>query len=100
MAFVNLSMPTKTVEYMISGVPICVFAPCESALAQYATQNRWAYVITKNHVKIISDSIEKLFKNEELRQKISKTAIEVATVLHSTEIGKNIFYNLLDIHLK
>lgn len=76
--FAKYSFPTKASEYMISGTPILVFAPQETALCIHAKENRWAYVVDKNNDEQIVRAIENLMTNESLRRTLGHTAREFA----------------------
>ena len=53
----NNSMPTKAPEYMVSGTPIIVFGPGETALVDDAVQNKWAVTVTENNTKLLADAV-------------------------------------------
>lgn len=72
--FIKYSMPTKASEYMISGMPILVFAPKETALCKHAKDNGWAYVVDNNNDEQIISAIENLMTNENLRRTLGNNA--------------------------
>ena len=82
--FIRLSMPTKASEYMISGTPIIVFAPEETAIVKYAQQLGWAKVIVENNVEIVATAIRQLFQSKEERRRIAQNAIQVAEKNHDS----------------
>lgn len=79
------SMPTKTSEYMISGVPILVYAPSETALYKYAYESNWAYCVTKQSIEQITNALKELYDNFELRRKLGIRAKELALIKHNAE---------------
>jgi glycosyltransferase involved in cell wall biosynthesis len=83
--FIRYSMPTKATEYMITGTPIILFAPKETAIVDDAERYGWATVITENNVTSLVESITYLVKNEEARRKVGKHAIKFATENHGSE---------------
>jgi glycosyltransferase involved in cell wall biosynthesis len=84
--YIRYSMPTKGPEYMISGTPVIIFAPKETAIAEYADQYGFAGLITKNDVAAISETIKKLIQHQELRNRLAKKAIETAERNHDSNI--------------
>jgi glycosyltransferase involved in cell wall biosynthesis len=95
MEFVKLSMPTKTAEYMISGVPICVLAPKDSALYKYAYEYNWAQTINSPNHSIIRTKLIEILENENLRQKLATNAMALAQKKHSIDVNKDLFYKLI-----
>ena len=77
-SFLQYSMPTKASEYMATGTPILLYAPIETALAQHALRNKWAYVVTAHHKKRLSQAIKELYSNESLRQHLGSLAKQYA----------------------
>lgn len=92
--FLRLSMPTKVSEYMISGTPIMVFAPRDTALAEYALKYHWAYVID-NDKQSINNAIRELYYNESLREKVGLKAKELADLRHNAVKIRSYFKDLL-----
>ena len=94
--FLTLSMPTKVSEYMISGTPILIFAPKDTALAEYALREQWGLVIDTNMDKDIEGSILELYQNESIRRKYGQRAIEIAIANHDSNKVRSEFRQLLD----
>lgn len=93
--YIKYSMPTKASEFMISGTPVIIFAPEETAIVKYARQYNWAEIITENKTEIIAKSIKSLILNEEKRRTIAENAIRTAEKNHNaTEITKK-FKNVI-----
>jgi len=93
--YIKLSMPTKVPEYMISGTPVIIFAPEETAVVKYAKENEWAELITENEISEISGSINRLLNSGELRQRIAQNAIKTAEKNHSSATIKNQFREVI-----
>lgn len=88
--YIRFSMPTKAPEYMITGTPIIVFAPEETAIVKNALKYDWAKIITENNIKAVSDGIKQMIENKELRKKYAKNAIAMAEKnYNSTEVTKS-----------
>lgn len=80
--FLRLSMPTKASEYMISGTPIIIFSPKNTAIVNYAEENNWAYCITNNSPLSIEKSLIELTSNFNLRKALAEKAISTARINH------------------
>lgn len=81
-AFIKYSMPTKASEYMISGTPILIFAPEDTALVRYAKDYKWAKVVTKNKVEELKAALIELIDSKEVRSTVARQAIEIAEQRH------------------
>jgi glycosyltransferase involved in cell wall biosynthesis len=95
--FAQLSMPTKASEYMISGTPVLVFADSSTFLAKHANDWRWAYVVSENSEKMLTDAIILLKTNIELRSRIAKSAILYATKYEDSRIINEEFRRCLNL---
>ncbi|RYX87908.1 glycosyltransferase [bacterium] len=97
--YIKYSMPTKVSEYMVSGTPIIVFAPEETAMVKYAQEFEWAKVITENDIDILSRGIKQLVENKEAREQIAQNAINIAeknhNAIHVTNQFKSLIYSLV-----
>jgi glycosyltransferase involved in cell wall biosynthesis len=82
--FIRFSMPTKTTEYMISGTPIILFAPKETAIVKYAEKYKWAFIITNNQISSLCEGIKYLIQNNITRQQISTNAKRIAEENHES----------------
>jgi glycosyltransferase involved in cell wall biosynthesis len=80
--YIKYSMPTKASEFMISGTPVLIFAPEETAIVKYARQYDWAKIVTENKLESIADSIKRLIQSEDLRRQIAENAIKTAEKNH------------------
>jgi glycosyltransferase involved in cell wall biosynthesis len=89
------SLPTKASEYMISGVPLIVFAPAETAISKFCADKECGYCLTDQSTEKIIDAIDFLTGNPEYRNKISSRAVEMATKLFDGEKVRNEFQQLL-----
>lgn len=76
--FIKYSMPTKAPEYMMSGTPIIVFGPAETALVIDARQNNWAKVVTENNIEVLAEAINTIVTDQNLRKQVAANAIRIA----------------------
>lgn len=76
--FLKYSMPTKISEYMISGTPILVYSPAETAISKYVDENSCGCCVTTQSKEKLSSAIELLISNIDYRENISKNAVRLA----------------------
>jgi glycosyltransferase involved in cell wall biosynthesis len=93
--FIGYSMPTKATEYMISGTPVIIFSPEQTALVNYAKKHHWAKIVTDNNVIALSKAIASLIQNKTERQLLAQTAIKIAKDNHSLSRVTDEFRNIL-----
>ncbi len=93
--YIKYSMPTKASEYMISGTPVIVFGPRETALVKYAQKEGWAKVIVENEVEVVANALRELFQNKEERRRIAQNAIQVAERNHDSYKISTDFQNII-----
>lgn len=80
--YIKYSMPTKASEYMISGTPIVLFAPKDTAAVKYAEDYGWAAVVTENKVEDLSRAIKALILDESARKNLAQNAQKIAAMRH------------------
>jgi len=93
--FAKLSMPTKTSEYMISGTPILIYSPEETALAKFFIDNNCGYCVTHQSKEELEKAIQFLISNQGYRQEISCNAVKLATEKFDSEKVRQEFQKLL-----
>jgi len=93
--YLKLSMPTKASEYMISGTPVLVYSPEETAVTKFFSGNECGYCITVQDQKTIIRAIQFLIRDEKYREKISGKAVELAKSRFSAVTVRKAFQNLL-----
>ncbi|MFC2096250.1 glycosyltransferase [Bacteroidota bacterium] len=91
--FVKYSMPTKAPEYMISGVPIFIYAPEQTELVRHARLNNWAFINSDNNLTELENKLLESLKDKKIRIQISSNAIKYATNNYSSEKVLNNFRN-------
>ncbi len=75
---VSTSLPSKSVEYLASGVPVIVHAPPYSTVARLARDEGWAEVVDKPDVGQLGDALARLANDEPLRKRLVTNALRVA----------------------
>lgn len=93
--FLRLSMPTKASEYMISGTPVLVYAPKETAVSKFFSQNDCGYCLTSQSQEEITKAIQFLISNEEYRKRICYNAVNLAKERFGAEKVRKEFQNML-----
>lgn len=95
LSFIKYSMPTKASEYMISGTPILIFSPADTAIVDYASKYKWAKVVTENSTEALVVSLRSLILNQEERERIAKTAVQLAENKHDAHKVRSDFKKTL-----
>ena len=93
--FAKLSMPTKASEYMITGIPILIFASEETEIVRHAKIHKWAYCLTKNDNGSLKNAILTLYNDIDLRKMYGKKAHEYALNNYDAEKIRNRFKELI-----
>ena len=93
--FIQFSMPTKGPEYMMSGTPIILFAPEETAIVKYCQTYKCAKIITENSINEITKAIKDLIQNETERKEIANKAKKIAAENHNSADVTNDFKNII-----
>jgi glycosyltransferase involved in cell wall biosynthesis len=79
---VMTSLPTKTADYLISGVPILVHAPAYSSVVGEAKQGQWAAVVEDASVESLNQALERLATDVIWRQQLVLNALQTAKRKH------------------
>lgn len=88
--YIKYSMPTKAPEYMMSGTPVVIFGPEETAVIKYARKYNCAKIVTENNINALAVAITELINNEPSRIQLAENAKMVAAKYHDAlDIRKN-----------
>ena len=82
---VATSFPTKTADYLISGVPILVHAPSYSSVVRAAKQDRWAAVVDETTAESLTQALDRLTTDNAWRQQLVQNALQTARLKHDLE---------------
>lgn len=93
--FAKLSIPTKASEYMISGAPILVWAPKQTALAEYAEKEKWAYLVSDNNKSKIIEALEKIYSSKLMRKQLGEKAKALAITTEDANVIRKRFKNAI-----
>ena len=98
--YLRFSMPTKVSEYMISGTPVLVYAPENTAVSKFFSQHNCGICITSQSSEEITKAIQFLIENKDFRQEISNNAVNLAKEKFDVLKVRNDFQYLLKSILK
>jgi glycosyltransferase involved in cell wall biosynthesis len=98
--YLKLSMPTKASEYMISGTPILVYSPEETAVSKFFIQNECGLCVTKHDRQDLAIAFRILFDNKDYREKISRNAVRYALEKFNAQNVRNEFQRLINVTQK
>jgi glycosyltransferase involved in cell wall biosynthesis len=93
--YIKLSMPTKAPAYMISAVPVLVYAPKVVATAKYAANEGWGSVVSIQGVRHVREEIYRLMKDEEARRRYGERAHQLACERHNAASIRPAFWKRL-----
>lgn len=93
--FIKYSMPTKVTEYMISGTPILIYAPCDTALYQYAKKYKIAKIVGEKDNDKLKKAIVEIFENEPERNAMAINARTIALKNHDGNAVREFFRSCL-----
>jgi glycosyltransferase involved in cell wall biosynthesis len=81
--FAQFSISTRASESMISGVPILLYAPVNTALYQYFKNTGSACLVGEKNLQKLESSVVELWDNTDLRNRITENAYR--TVLYDSD---------------
>jgi glycosyltransferase involved in cell wall biosynthesis len=93
--FLRFSMPTKVTEYMVSGTPVIVYAPYETAVSRFFEENGCGCCVTEQDPDKLHNAIELMISDEEYRKQLSHKAVSLAKDLFDADKVQNEFQQLL-----
>jgi glycosyltransferase involved in cell wall biosynthesis len=80
---------------MISGTPILVYAPQETAVSRFCHKNECAMCVNDHSEDAVAQAITYLIHNEAYRRELSRKAVKLATELFDAGIVRGKLYNVL-----
>jgi len=92
---VRYSMPTKVPEYLVSGVPILLYAPGGIAQVDYAEQAGWGLTVTEQEPAMLDAALERIVGDCALRQELVRRARETAAARHDAATVRTAFREAL-----
>ena len=93
--FARFSIPTKASEYMLSGTPVLVYAPEETAVSKFFNENDCGYCLTSQDQEDVQKAIWFLIEDTDYREKIRSNAINLAKEKFDAEKVRKEFQSLL-----
>ncbi|MBN2523944.1 MAG: glycosyltransferase [Bacteroidales bacterium] len=94
--YLKFSMPTKASEYMISGTPILVYSPEETAVSRFFIQNECGLVVSRHDHEALLEAFRFIIDNKEYQEKISRNAVRFAMEKFDAGKVRNEFQNLIN----
>lgn len=76
--FARLSIPTKASEYMLSGTPVLVLAPAETAVYKFFRKHNCGFCIDRCSFEEIENGLLFLITNTDYMERISSNAVRIA----------------------
>jgi hypothetical protein len=75
--FIRYSWPTKMPEFMISGRPILLYGPADTAFGEYARRESWACVVDRRDPRLLSEALVGLMGDYGRRRDLTVRAREL-----------------------
>jgi glycosyltransferase involved in cell wall biosynthesis len=92
--FIRYSMPTKVPAYLNSGTPVLAYGSTETAQIRYATDSRWALVVSEPSAETLKAALKRIVSDIDLREKLSAAA-RLAAANHDAGIVRASFQQIL-----
>jgi glycosyltransferase involved in cell wall biosynthesis len=92
--FIRYSMPTKIPAYLISGTPVLVYGPAETAQVRYALESGWGHVIAERSPSDLKAALRRIIEDGMLRSGLSEAARKAAAN-HDAKTVRGAFQDLL-----
>jgi glycosyltransferase involved in cell wall biosynthesis len=83
---VATSFPSKTAEYLASGIPVLVHAPSYSAVARYCPKPGCGLVVDEPNEDSLRSVLLHLSRDAGLRRELSAKALEAAEKNHNASL--------------
>ena len=93
--YAQYSIPTKSSEYMASGVPILACAPAQTAISKFLQKHNCGHCLTELEPDKIEDAIQLLADDAEYRRLLSSNATTVAFVKFDARKVRSEFQSLI-----
>ena len=94
-SFLRYSMPTKASEYMISGTPILIYSPHETAVSKFFLHNECGCCVTEQDAGQLINALKVLISDEHYRTTLGNNAIRIASDLFDGKKKRDEFRQLL-----
>lgn len=93
--YTRLSISTKIPQYMASGRPILAYGPSDVASCRYIEERGCGLVVGSKNVESLSQAVNSLVKDADLRNRLGKRAYETAIQKHNDIVEREKFRRLL-----
>ena len=94
-AIVSTSYPTKTADYLASGVPILVHAPEYASITRTARDGGWAETVSDEDPEALLVAINRLAADNTRRRELTDLALAHAREHHDLQASREQFAKLL-----
>lgn len=93
--FSRLSIPTKASEYMMSGKPILVFAPSQTAISRFFYENECGHCLVSDDFEAMSAAMKILVEDVAYRNRLGEKAMKLASLRFNGEVMRRSFRDIL-----
>jgi glycosyltransferase involved in cell wall biosynthesis len=96
--YLRFSISTRASEGMISGVPVLIYAPAESALCKYFLKTGSGMIVDEPSEEKLKEAILKTMEDSDLRRQVSENAVKTAMADSNSVHVRNEFRNALTLN--
>jgi glycosyltransferase involved in cell wall biosynthesis len=93
--YFRFSMPTKVPAYMISGAPVLLYGPSETAVMNYAKTEGWGYIVNTRDREQLKGALTRLIADQTLRETLGRRAQVLAHQNHDAALVRKRFHQAL-----
>jgi len=96
--YLRFSISTRASEGMISGVPVLIYSPGESALSKYFSRTGSGLVVSERNLGALEEAVIRILEDKDLRKRVSENGIKTAMDDSDSAKVRNGFRKALILH--
>lgn len=94
---VKTSLPTKTAEYLWSGVPVLVHGPPDAVVCRLARAEGWGVVADTEDEEALAAAVTRILDNQALRAELAARARQTAAARHDLRSARRRIREVLGV---
>jgi glycosyltransferase involved in cell wall biosynthesis len=84
--YTKLALSSKVQIYMMTKIPILIFASPKTGVMDYALKTKFAYAVTEDNIDKLEQAVKSITNNKTIREDIVNKALKVAKTNHDADI--------------
>ena len=97
---IRLSISSKAHLFMFSQRPIVVYAHSDTGIAKYASQFRWAHVISRRGCQYLTEAIKEILTRSDKAKALVVRAAETAKKFHLYKANQDCLFTAISNVIK